>query len=284
MKYYYSLLRRRTRSARWGMILAAIAVILIGTVLLPLTQPSRAQELLDGTEGFLVAAAQFVLVVAFCLELFRSLPFAWDDRFGHLLPEPERQPLLAVLLSVLFSALLYTLSAVFCAMLAELLRIGNVTQIVHRLTENLPLYLLVFLPAALVQLFFTITLVMCLQLLFHRLGQKHTLGGRIPHSAGRLLTFLLILGLWLLCFEVAMKVISRWPLMLDVASGTVRSSAMVAEAYSFGGGDLFLWSVSLTENAQTVLSVPVLAGLIVLSALQWVFAVILAEDRLDWEV
>lgn len=284
MKYYYSLLRRRTRSARWGMILAAIAVILIGTVLLPLTHPSRAQELLDGTEGFLVAAAQFVLVVAFCLELFRSLPFAWDDRFGHLLPEPERQPLLAVLLSVLFSALLYTLSAIFCAMLAEMLRIGNVTQIVHRLTENLPLYLLVFLPAALVQLFFTITLVMCLQLLFHRLGQKHTLGGRIPHSAGRLLTFLLILGLWLLCFEVAMKVISRWPLMLDVASGTVRSSATVVEAYSFGGGDLFLWSVSMTENAQTVLSVPVLAGLIVLSALQWVFAVILAEDRLDWEV
>lgn len=283
MKYYYSLLRRRTRSARWGMILAAVAVIFIGKVLLPLTQPSQAQEFLDGTEGILAVCTQFVLVVAFCLELFRSLPIVLDDRFGHLLPEQERQPLLAVLLSVLFSALLYSLSAVFCAVLAELLRTGNVEPIVHSITENLPLYLSVFLPAALVQLFFAITLVMCLQLFFHRLGQKLTLGRRIPHSAGRLFTFLIVLGHWLLCFELAMKVAFRWPLVLDVASGIVRSSAMVVEAYNFVG-NLFLWSVSLTENAQTVLSVPVLAGLIILSALQWVFAMILAEDRLDWEV
>lgn len=283
MKYYYSLLRRRTGPLRWGMMLGAIAVILIASVLLPLVHRSDIRVMNAAAPTISNTAAQFILAVAFCLELFRSVPLVMDDRFGHLLPEQERNPLIAALLSVLFSALLYAICAVVCSFLDELLRTGAVQESVRMLTENMRLHLLVFLPAVIVQLFFSITLVMCLQLLLRRLAQKNGLVGRVPHSAGRLLTFLVTLGVWVLFYRLAMKALFRWPLVLDLPNGVIHHSVFTAEAWNFVG-NLFLWPVTMTETAQTVLSVPVLLGLVVLSALQWVVAVILSEDRLDWEV
>lgn len=283
MKYYYSLLRRRTAPARWGMMIGAIAVILMSAVLLPLVQTSELREMYAVIPTVSTTAARFVLIVAFVLELFRSVPLVMDDRFGHLLPEQERKPLLAALLSVLFSALLYSLCAVVCSFLDELLRTGAVQQSVRMLTENMRLHLLVFLPAVIVQFFFSITLVMCLQLFLRRLAQKNGLVGRVPHSAGRLLTFLVALGVWVLFYRLAMKALFRFPLVLDLPNGVIHHSVFTAEAWNFSG-NLFLWPVTMTETAQTVLSVPVLLGLVVFIALQWVVAVILSEDHLDWEV
>lgn len=283
MKYYYSLLRRRTGPLRWGMMLGAIAVILIASVLLPLVHRTDIRVMNAAAPTISNTAAQFILIVAFCLELFRSVPLVMDDRFGHLLPEQERNPLIAALLSVLFSALLYAICAVVCSLLDELLRTGAVQETVRMLTENMRLHLLVFFPAVIVQLFFSITLVMCLQLLLRRLAQKNGMVGRVPRSAGRLFTFLITLGVWMLFYRLAMNVLFRWPLVLDLPNGVIHHSVFTAEAWNFAG-NLFLWPVTMTETAQTVLSVPVLLGLVVLSALQWVVAVILSEDRLDWEV
>lgn len=282
MKYYYSLLRRRTGPARWGLILGAVVLILLASILLPLLQKNEMPEMNDITDAVPVFLARFVLFAAFFLELFRSVWLVFDDRFGHLLPEQERKPLLAVLVSLLASAVLYSLSALLCTILDSFFRTGQLPN-KAMLWENFHYPLASFVPAVVVQLLFTITLVMFLQLFFRRLGQITTLGKRLPRSAANLITFLLTMGIWTLLYSFAMRLLFRWPLVLDVLNGVVSRSLVLAGNPTVDG-NLLLWPLTMTEAGQTVLSVPVLVGMILLSMLQWILSVILVEDRLDWEV
>lgn len=282
MKYYYSLLRRRTGPARWGLILGAVVLILLASILLPLLQKNEMPEMNDITDAVPVFLARFVLFAAFFLELFRSVLLVFDDRFGHLLPEQERKPLLAVLVSLLASAVLYSLSALLCTILDSFFRTGQLPN-KAMLWENFHYPLASFVPAVVVQLLFTITLVMFLQLFFRRLGQITTLGKRLPRSAANLITFLLTMGIWTLLYSFAMRLLFRWPLVLDVLNGVVSRSLVLAGNPTVDG-NLLLWPLTMTEAGQTVLSVPVLVGMILLSMLQWILSVILVEDRLDWEV
>lgn len=282
MKYYYSLLRRRTGPARWGLMLGAVVLILLASILLPLLQKNEMPEMNDITDAVPVFLARFVLFAAFFLELFRSVLLVFDDRFGHLLPEQERKPLLAVLVSLLVSAALYGLCALLCTLLDSFLRTGQLPN-KAMLWEYFHYPLASFVPAVVVQLFFTITLVMFLQLFFRRLGQITTLGKRLPRSAANLITFLLTMGIWTLLYSFAMRFLFRWPLVLDVLNGVVSRSVVLAGNPTFDG-NLLLWPLTMTEAGQTVLSVPVLVGMILLSILQWILSVILVEDRLDWEV
>ena len=276
MKYYFSLLRRETRNARMGILLSALLVLVVSQVLALYVKEWDAD--LVRSVGALLA--QLHLVVGFLRELFRAIPTITEDAFGHLLPQSERKSLLAVVSSLLLSAVLYMISSVLLELLREFLQ-THLLQAVHQgLAAFSPQLLLLHLPVALLELLFLITLVIALQLLLHRLGQRFHLAGKVPTVVGRVFAFFCTIGLCCFWIWVANNVMLRFPWYLDVLQGTLvntRPATYIMQNFWMSG-------LQVSEEGRSVWSVAVLGGMFLLTILQWVFSLILVEDHLDWEV
>lgn len=276
MKYYFSLLRRETRNARMGILVSALLVLVVSQVL------ARYVKEWDADIVRYVGAllAQLHLVAGFLRELFCAIPTITEDAFGHLLPQPERKSLLAIVCSLLFSAFLYMISSIVLELLYEFLQTHSLQAVRQGLTAFSPQLLLLHLPVALLELLFIITLVMALQLLLHRLGQRFHLAGKVPTVVGRVFAFFCTIGLCCFWIWVANNVMLRFPWYLDVLQGTLvntRPATYIMQNFWMSG-------LQVSEEGRSVWSVAVLAGMFLLTILQWVFSLILVEDHLDWEV